>query len=1802
LQLHRDGKLEAAHVRVAQTAAVYGGFCKSHAPAAMREQAGLAAKPCHARGKSSRAKAILRLGVRRRLRGKQQAPKAQRKELCACGAIARAYDADGNHLCKCCLGVVVSGRQGHLAARMELDSHVDDAVPRHGLNLHRGCQKLELVRARYAHNCLHCCANHFSEERASMKGTKALSCGLCCLHGKLSAVRPATSQHVPVVQGLLDKLLARPSFQANIRRYNAAMAFASFGEESRTTAQMSGGRGPPVYAVHGQVYHAISTLEPPDGKKRLYGQMYFYDPAEALEQRLSAFEGLDRACLEDLHKMLIYDARSEGNRSSQSRWQRAYNPYARSFMYMHELLQHGGAARVLNFKFQTGASPDPRRYNTPRAADVAVIYEGDAPPTNRVVTVFPRSTGGHMQTHKLSDLSDHVDPMTYPVLFPDGQPGWHPQLRYDPAALQSSAGHRQKVSMAEFYTHRLMTRDPAARRPMHFDVHQQIVVPWDGTHGVDTAPGPANSCKSVMPHAGGRLFQQWCVDVFTRIEGERVDWCRRNQPMLRCETLQGLADYVEGGVVHSSPGAGAHQPCPEAASVADPDFPGSAPSWSQRDFATQASASGGPHLNPHADELKSEDAPFPKCAPGRRIILPPSYSGSPRELRQCYLDAMAIVQRFGKPDLFITMTANPAWPEIVANLRPGEVAASRPDLTSRVFRLKLKALMDNLVKDGVMGRSVAFTYAVEFQKRGLPHAHILIVLQAEDKPRTPADVDQLVSAELPNPQTQPELYAAVCKHMRHGPCGPANPQCPCTDPSTKMCSRNYPRDFQETTVFNLGGYPLYRRRRLQNGEDEARTSGPPYEQTNRWIVPYNPYLLLRYDCHLNVEVCTSIKAVKYLYKYIHKGPDRANMQVGDPADEISMHLDARYVAAPEATWRIMRFSMHDKSHAVERLPVHLPRGQHIYFEEGRETEAYQQALSKPSKLEAYFLMNKERTATAGATSTGKTPPMPYQNVPLHFVWRDGAWAPRQRSGYTDRVIGRLYSAGVKEGERYYLRVLLQHVHDATCFEDLRLKRGLDLEPLEPRVHHDTFQQAALALGLLDDGALALQTLDEAVAVTASSAADLRRIFVMVLEWLPVPDAGQLWHQFREELSADHVANGLCKELAQDKALHDVRALLRERGLDVDSYSLPVPITTGTADWGTLELQRELSYDRDVEQQEFEKLLKLIQACPGQLAAWDVIQNALEGKGPNVIFIDGPAGAGKTTLYRALLHQQRAKGEIALAHAMLGIAALLLPGGRTTHSRYKLPVPLPLQDANCRVKPMSSIGRLLYRASVAIWDEAPNAPLAAFEAVDRLYKDITGVHDKPFGGKVMILGGDFRQIPPVIRRINPESMKAYTLHAASFWNSKHISKVSLHGNQRAADDKRYAEFLLSLGNGTYTGLQSSLPESLHPASVRLPDELVDHDMGKLELLSWVYPEPPQRVADEVAAASYYSGRAIVTPRNVDADELNAAMLARLSTPVAVHLSKDEVLDATAAEKDQFPEDFLNGTSVSGMPPHRLELRPGAVVMCLRNIAPDRGLCNGTRAVVIRIHRHLLELALVTPPYTGQIVFVPRVNCDSSAEGELPFCLRRRQFPLRLSWVMTINKSQGQSLKERLGVYLPCAVFAHGQTYVAYSRGGSFDTVRTVVEPEGGKQGTYSGVQEVPDGVYTLNVVDRSLLAGSAHSNMEAGLIPMLVEPLLDPLAPNQEAGDELEMQAASSSCKSAVVLPLQDWQEQSQVGGGPDADCNGVGSADGGSSVEVQVLQSGIPANVSPTLELAGCTRCGRFGHLTFDCPFFKQVL
>ena len=88
---------------------------------------------------------------------------------------------------------------------------------------------------------------------------------------------------------------------------------------------------------------------------------------------------------------------------------------------------------------------------------------------------------------------------------------------------------------------------------------------------------------------------------------------------------------------------------------------------------------------------------------------------------------------------------------------------------------------------------------------------------------------------------------------------------------------------------------------------------------NCWVVPHCRWLIWKYHCHINVECIASIKAIKYIYKYVYKGHDRTTMEFGNCEDEVKLYLDARYVSACEGCWRIYHFWMHEEKPAVVRL-------------------------------------------------------------------------------------------------------------------------------------------------------------------------------------------------------------------------------------------------------------------------------------------------------------------------------------------------------------------------------------------------------------------------------------------------------------------------------------------------------------------------------------------------------------------------------------------------------------------------------------------------------------------------------------------------------------------------------------------------------------------------------------------------------------------------------------------------------------------------------------------------------------------
>ncbi|CAN1756183.1 ATP-dependent DNA helicase PIF1, partial [Linum perenne] len=744
-----------------------------------------------------------------------------------------------------------------------------------------------------------------------------------------------------------------------------------------------------------------------------------------------------------------------------------------------------------------------------------------------------------------------------------------------------------------------------------------------------------------------------------------------------------------------------------------------------------------------------------------------------RYLRQLYQDATSVCQFYDNPDLFITF---------------------------------------------------------EFQKRGLPHAHIVIWLASSDKPNTVDKVDKIISAELPDPKCDPLGYDAVTKFMMHGPCGQDRPSSPCMKEG--KCSKYYPKTYVHETTFDANGYVTYRRR--QTGITTVK-SGIPLDTLS--VVPYNRDLLIKYQAHMNVEICHKGQLIKYLFKYILKGPDRS-------------------VAV----------------HGILNRPD----------------------ISK-TMLTEWFLLN--RTCPSARQYT-------YSEMPNAFIWDKQAsqWTPRKK-GF---AIGRVRSIPPRAGDVFYLRMLLSKIPGALSFEHLRTVHGV--------VYKD-YQEACQALGLL---------------------------------------------------SNDNEWNSVMAEVSQ---------------------------------WAMAPLIRST-------------FVALLVFC-----------------------------------------------EVTTPLILSGIAATLLPGGVTAHSRFRIPLDVD-STSTCTIKKGTSLARLMKSASLIVWDEAPMVHRLSFEAVDRTLCDIMdtpteGVNYKPFGGKTVLLGGDFRQTLPIVVNGGREDNLNASLTRSYLWN--HCTLLELKTNMRIIDSTinaapifeglSFPEWVLAIGDGripTFACQNNSFADWINiPPCFLLPTS----DNPIAAIVNCVYTD----LSANFQSVAYIRTRAIVTPTNQTVSSINDYVLSQIPGMEKVYLSSDTLTtpgpNQTQLEAE-YPTEFLNALTFNGMPEHQLRLKPYSIVMLLRNLNPSAGLCNGTRILLTDLGEHTLRGLIIGGSYEGTIAIIPRIVLDKS-DPNWPFTLKRRQYPVRLCYAMTINKSQGQTL-EHIGIYLPSPVFSHGQLYVALSRARSVDGIHIVLQ--------------------------------------------------------------------------------------------------------------------------------------------------------
>ncbi|XP_070004772.1 uncharacterized protein [Nicotiana sylvestris] len=790
---------------------------------------------------------------------------------------------------------------------------------------------------------------------------------------------------------------------------------------------------------------------------------------------------------------------------------------------------------------------------------------------------------------------------------------------------------------------------------------------------------------------------------------------------------------------------------------------------------------------------------------GQRVILSSSFTGGARYMLQNYQDAMAICKWAGYPDLFITFTCNPKWPEITRFVESRGLSPEyRPGILTRVFKIKLDRMIKDLRDNKIFGEVKAVIYTVEFQKRGLSHAHILLFLL--NKYPNVGDIDGIISAELPDKK----MHKALSKK------------------------------FVSSTTIDEDGYPIYRRR------DDGRT-----------------------------------------------------------AKRVGIELDNRIFFVPPGS-----------------------------------------------------------------------------------------------------------------GEQYYLRLLLNVIKGPKSYEDLKKVNGCD---------HETFRDACYALGLLDDDKEYVDAIMEAS--NWGMTLYLRQLFAMLLlsNSMSRPESvwQATWHLLSEDILheerriLDHPEADLTDEELKNRCLQKLEIFLKGCGRSFQDFpTMPRPVyNMEEVDNSNRLIRDELRYNKRAWTEEHQQLVKNL-TDEQKLVYEKIIRDVNEEKG-GFFFLYGFGGTCKTFIWRTLSSAIRSKGDIVLTVASSGIASLLLPGGRTAHSRFVIPLNVT-EDSTCNIKQGTPLANLIIKAKLIIWDEAPMMHRYCFEALDKTLRDILRFKDasnlhRPFGGKTIVLRGDFRQILPVIPKGSRQDIVNASLNSSYLWPHCQLLKLTknmrLQGNEIGThlDELRvFSDWVLAIGDGIVGTSVEGNEKFLIPDDL-LIKQSVDPTSAIVES---TYPDFNSRCNN----IGYLQQRAILTPTLDMVESINEYMISLNQSSEKSYLSSDTICSS---------DNTYSALEHVGIP-----------VMLLRNIDQSAGLCNGTRLIITKLGNQVIEAKVLAGQMAGQKVFIPRMTLTPS-DARIPFKFQRRQFPIIVSFAMTINKSQGQSLSH-VGLFLKKPVFTHGQLYVALSR--------------------------------------------------------------------------------------------------------------------------------------------------------------------
>ena len=468
---------------------------------------------------------------------------------------------------------------------------------------------------------------------------------------------------------------------------------------------------------------------------------------------------------------------------------------------------------------------------------------------------------------------------------------------------------------------------------------------------------------------------------------------------------------------------------------------------------------------------------------------------------------------------------------------------------------------------------------------------------------------------------------------------------------------------------------------------------------------------------------------------------------------------------------------------MKQLQVHLENEHCVTFQPNGEHALSN--LVQDTQLTGFFKANQKYA---------KAWQLYYVEFPREFVWdaKKFEWFPHKRQ----KVYGRLVYIPPNAGEKFYAHLILSVAKNLQSFNDLWQYNS---------VLYDTIWEACLAHGLLKDDGEWRHSLDEAIHFQTSFI--LHGLFVVILRDCIPADPQSLWQQYKSHICDNLPCLLPClgfHNVTQD-AVEDYGLYLMQETLlwGLNRTLKDVGMVAPSRDWDSLLsnhlLQDHMQFDPAEEGQ------LLVQTVPllnhEQCLAFDWIMESILSDEKCTFFVIGAAGTGKTFLYNTLCHAMHSRTLVVLCVTYSGIAAQLLPGGRTAHSMFKILFEI-MDNSVCSIPKNSSLVQVLKTAELIIWDECSAQHCFAFEAVDRMLHNLCN-HDELFGGVTTVLGGDFLQTLPVIKTNLHSPVVHVCLLSSLLWQAIKDNVLKLEKNMcvgSSKDDQAFAVWLRRLAAG------------------------------------------------------------------------------------------------------------------------------------------------------------------------------------------------------------------------------------------------------------------------------------------------------------------------------------------------------------------------------------------------------------------